>query len=262
MSINHNGGNPFGNFKSPSFQNVKSLKNNSIYNFNDAFSKTETILEKPDFRNTGNLLHNNVANDVQGEFINEYQINIDSRDRDINSYPNPFSFTVTFGGSTRQTLTNNDGYCPITYEGSAGPIILKDFKNVKFVYFNYILLPNMKKDEKDDTMDFSQFPYIIIRIQELTTTKTLSTSSAIGGNGYVFYPEQYVGGNYSMWLTYRGSKIFLNSELGNITKLSFSIHDPDGNVFYTCPKENFQCFISMTFGVFENEINTKIKYYK
>lgn len=265
--MNHNGGNFFGNFRSTSNQTLNSLQNNSVYKFDEAFKKSDTLIEKTDFNNSGGTLHDNLSNNLKGEYLNEYQINVDSNDRNRISYPNPFSFILTFGGTTRDTLTNKYGTDPITYEGTANPIILRQFKNVKYINFNYILLPMIstifKKNKNEDClMDFADYPYIVMRVDELTTSRTLSTNSIINGNGFVFYPEQYVGGDYLMWVAFKGQNTYQTSLLMNLTQMTISFYTPDGKKFVYDDIYNLRCFISMTLGVFETELNTTIKYYK
>ncbi len=167
------GGNPFGNFNAITTNN---MPNNNINNFNTAFAINQPFIEKMDFRNKNNLLQNNVNENTMLEQINEYYLNIDSIDRSIQAYPNPFNYTVTFGGigatkdkkmyqkrnfdingtmnenkfdilslNKNGELRDNSKLKPfqkgIMYEGTPGPIINRKFKNVKYLRIDYIILP-------------------------------------------------------------------------------------------------------------------------
>lgn len=67
------------------------------------------------------------------ERLNQYAINIDSSDRNIISYPNPFQFNLTFNG-------NKD---------NVQPIIQKKFKDIKYLKLETITLPDKYTLTKD-----------------------------------------------------------------------------------------------------------------
>ena len=149
------GGNPFGNFNPITTNNMP--LNNGLNNFNSAFQVNAPFIEKQDFRNKNTFLHNNINENLLLEQIIEYNLNIDSKDRSLTAYPNPFDFTVTFGGhgqviENKITLKKKSSDLgaineskfenkKITYEGTPGPIINKKFKNVKYLRIDYLILP-------------------------------------------------------------------------------------------------------------------------
>ena len=90
------GGNPFGEFNSIS---TNSMANQNINNFNTAFRSNGPVIEKQDYRNRNNLIHNNINENLLVEQIIEYTLNIDSMDRSLTAYPNPFNFSVTRANS-------------------------------------------------------------------------------------------------------------------------------------------------------------------
>ena len=89
--------NPFGLFQ----QDSKIHQNFS--NFNESFRQYDSIIERNSTKNTGySLLYQNIRDDIMNERVTEYKINIDSKDRDISVYPDPFDFfTYTFCSSTK-----------------------------------------------------------------------------------------------------------------------------------------------------------------
>lgn len=150
------GGNPFGNFAPITSNNIP--VNCGPNNFNNAFMTVTTpFIEKQDYRNKNNFLQNNVNENLLLEQIIEYYLNIDSIDRSLPAYPNPFRFTVTFGGygatidrktflkknvDTYGTQNESKKYTKsISYEGTPGPVINKKFKNVKYLRLDYVILP-------------------------------------------------------------------------------------------------------------------------
>lgn len=271
---------------------TNSQYNRNIYSFNNTYKPNNELIGKTDFKNYGNIIHNNIADNIFLERITEYQINIDSNDRKISQYPSPFKFAVTFGGSGGQTISNknynkNDGEY---FEGTPGPIIDRGFKNVKYVKLDYIMLPrfcklahNNGKYEIENAEEnyFSNHGYLILKINELSSGRILGTNSLISGDSFIIYPDKIMGTDFVMWSTSNGSRIYNNSTLGNIDKLTITIMTPSGqqlffsdsignnirydNVYKNCSRTSpifskLKCYISLLIGVVENEINTNTKY--
>lgn len=72
-----------------------------------------------------NLIQNNISKNVYAETLQEYSIIVDSSDRDINKYPNPFNYRVYFN----PTDTNVGAYIPMK------------FNNVKYIKLVTGILP-------------------------------------------------------------------------------------------------------------------------
>ena len=305
-------GNPFGNFNSITTNNMPS--NNGSHNFNSAFQINSPFIEKADFRNKNDLLHNNVNENLLLEQIVEYNLNIDSIDRSLVAYPNPFDFTVTFGGhgSVSETKTfikkkslnlgavNESKYenKKIVYEGTPGPIINKKFKNVKYLRLDYVILPktNIIKNNigsfsssdylstciSNDDMDklTYKYKYLILKINEIKTDNILGTNKNLESDIFILYPDKLMGKNHIMWLPTSGYRNYKNSNLENITKLTFEILTPKGEVLFIydengnsinpatvtdeiikqCIEENMQVSLSIVLKVVENELNTNTKF--
>lgn len=270
---------------------TNSQYNKNIYSLNDSYKQNNELIGKTDFKNYGHIIHNNIADNIFLERITEYQINIDSNDRKILVYPSPFKFVVSFGGSGGQVINNkhgknNDDY----FEGTPGPIIDRKFKNVKYVKLDYIMLPRFCKlshhndkyeIENLEGNNFSNYGYLILKINELSSGRILGTNTLISDDSFIIYPDKIMGPDFMMWSTSNGSRIFNNSSLGNIDKLTISILTPTGQQLYfydsmgnsiqfdkiykncssTSPIFNkLKCYASILIGVVENEINTNTKY--
>jgi hypothetical protein len=252
---------------------------NNIYNGNNyqsAFRANIPILHKLDYHNRDELLHNNIRDQVQIESIYNYHIHIDSNDRDIAIYPNPFSFTVQFGGvgpsvSKRKNKTE-------IFPGSPNPIIQKEFKNVKFVKINYVILPRYimyckESHEFSHTVNNSllKYKYLILKVPELSTNRMLSTNNIVGSDSFILYPDRTIGTN-DIWVTEVDTVQYNISALGSISRLHFELQTPKGQVLEitdVCGKkldklnldlDTKNMVISVTFGVMENELNTCVNY--
>lgn len=122
---------------------------NNIANFNDGFRQSNQIIEKVNNSNPGYVIHNNLHDNLLAEHIVEYHINIDSDDRKIEAYPNPFDYVVTFKSlgkttykpfkklSTRSKLYDET---EVEIPETPAPVISRTFKNVKYVKLDHVIL--------------------------------------------------------------------------------------------------------------------------
>lgn len=256
-------GNPFGNYN-PLSTNTQSNMNNlpSMTSFDKAFAQHDPIIERMNYTNQNNLIHNNVAPIVLDENIVEYRLFIDSVDRDIQTYPNPFNFTVHFNGLARggvrteiqkygKTVAVNE-YFP----GTPGPLINKEFKNVKYIRLESIVLPQFAKYTQSDQEHGKFIPdeehylpddrFIALVINELTD-ESLYLSTGDSGNNRIdhitknniippkpfeyIFPDNRLGRKYYTGKTYgSASRIYQKPLLGNIKKLTLQLYDSYGNL--------------------------------
>jgi len=309
-----NGGNPFGQFNSMTSNTAPNMRNNGFYNFNNGFTQpNHPFIEKPDFQNKNNILHNNLGDSLLAEHIVEYQIHIDSADRTLTAYSNPFKYNVAFGGAPgktkkvkkyrKKTDNGNDIYDyteDVYFEGTPKPLVSRKFDNVKYVKLDYVILPRTIILTKDSSNNYvlttstnetlSKYKYLIVKIKELGSGRIISTNNVIGDDCFIIYPDKTLGTDFVLWVTSYGSRVFTNSNLGNISKLSLSILDPSGNELGVVDSTNnstidmsvietgsdkyteaqlasltilndyLQSNLSFIFGVVENELNTNTKY--
>lgn len=281
---------------------VNNTNNNQHANFSNCFTPNHPLIDQYIAPNMNEVLHNNMpSGSILGENVSEYKVNIDSKDRDINVYPNPFSFTVTFGSVNRQIKqslewidVNNKalGKQKIVFNGSPNPCISREFKNVKFIKIDHLVLPKyttVMLDPTDNKFKFEQssilikYKYIIMKVKEflpssqlLGTNKLLEEGALItlhnGGN------DLFLVGNVHF------TKTFGYQMLGNLTKLTielftdtglpikFIVLDQNGDEIApdTDPSNSgnlnniynpiIQLFFNLHIGVIENYISTNTKY--
>lgn len=250
-------GSPFSRFN-PMSTNMQYNMNNmpNMSSFDAAFQQHDPMIEKINYMNQNHLLHNNVGDPVYAEDIIEYRINIDSLDRDIKVYPNPFDFIVRFdasaGGSVRTEIERRGKLIAIDdcFKGAPGPLINKNFRNVKFIKLDSVVLPQnwniVKCHDKGFIIDTSsRLPnerFIILSIDELDKCdRTYSTSD----NGLrvepksghfctppvpfsLIFPDTLIGTTYYTGIPFSGHRIFKNGQLGNISKLHIKFYDSFG----------------------------------
>jgi hypothetical protein len=191
------------------------------------------MINRVDFRNPGNLIHNNLGDNIQAERISEYTIWIDGNDRSKNIFKNPFCFITSFGGINTSTSKG-------TY-GTPGPFLQKKFKNVKYIKLNYAIIPRTNiidisgispnfeytLGNNDTNLDSDKF--LILRIKEIKNNKMLSTNDNVIDDCFILYPDRLMGTNHSMWIPTNDSRVYPNSSLFNLDRMTISIEDSGGN---------------------------------
>lgn len=140
--------NNYNNYKPQSQQQAK---NNSLYIVGNAYRNNEVLIEQPNFINPNTTLHNNLNSNLLSEHIVEYYLNIDSDDRKIDVYPDPFNYVVSLnpiGRSSGKNKFKNDRERgergerseKTEYAETPAPFIIRNFKNVKYVKLDRVIL--------------------------------------------------------------------------------------------------------------------------
>jgi len=231
-------------------------KHPSMSNFGKAFQQNQPMIESLDYSNQNDMLHNNIADNLLDEHVVEYRINIDSLDRDIRTYPNPFNFTVKFNppssGAVRTEVIKKGKLVPVTdyLEGPPRPHINKEFRNVKYIKLDNIILPQYSNIvEEDDEFKFDKDNFLVddryvsLVIEELDCNRVFCTSD--GGvrtdpdTGTMttpprpfahIFPDRLLGKYFYTGTPFYGSKIYKNSLLGNIRALTIQFYNSCGTL--------------------------------
>lgn len=285
--------NPFGNFK----QMTSQLQQNRILNnFNEAFSMNDPMIEKQNYGNMNNMYHNNVSNPINSEFTVNYMIDIDSKDRDITVYPDPFAYNVIFSPASRETTTRTEWIDPknkslgthvvtTTYNSQPRPYIGKVFRNVKYIRIDSVVLPKyygIVEDSgtwiMDTSKDLTKDRYIVMKIKNIDSKYNLSTNSVVETTGVKLIPDTIPPTSNFYYAIPTNSnniiKTFNSSALGNIDRLNFEFYDSCGNLLSFNNLDstqdttdvrnplniNLQHDMTLVFGVVENEIATNVSY--
>jgi len=227
----------------------------NLNKFPNAYKVNQPIIETIDYNNYNELIHNNVAQEVLDEHIVEYRINIDSSDRDIAVYPDPFCFKVKFNplsdSTVRTEIIKNGKNVPINQrmKGAPRPHINRDFKNVKYIKLDNIVLPQFSNIEQNEDGEYELVRdsfllddrYVALVIKELDCNRVYDTSDGsnrIDDNGNInvpprpfahIFPDKLLGRYYYVGTPYYGSKIYTNSLLGNINNLTIEFYDSCGS---------------------------------
>lgn len=224
--------------------------NNSGYNFNGMNmyklhnNPTNPIVGPVNYKNKNNLLHNNIKDSVLDEHVVEYKVHIDSIDRDIAAYTDPFHYTVQFNPSSNrsQNVKQPGGtYVKQYFKPLAKPHINKEFRNVKYIKIDNVCLPRYKIIKKDDGADtYSQFQtdsdesnlyddrFIELRIKELIDNKNFATNSHTQDSFGLVFPDKLVSSNYFIGAPFYMSRTYNTSQLGDLNRLTIDFYDSYG----------------------------------
>lgn len=191
-------------------------------NYSEAYAQNHTQIGKMDFKNKCNIMHNNIGDTIMTEKITEYNIHIDSSSRDMDYYTNPFSFTVAFGSEPH-------------------PRIDRKFMNVKYIKIHGVILPKTNVIEIGGTVENPTYElsdslnyltnnkFLVLKIKELKNNKIFSTNQFIGDDSIILYYDTDKGLYNTMWYPSVDSRVFPNSLLRNLNKLTIQITDDDGD---------------------------------
>lgn len=242
--------NNFTNFTNPSHYTVgkiNSRQNNS--NFSDAYNPSQTLIPQRDGKNYGFAVHNNLNDNIVSEAITEYTLYVDSADRDIEIYKNPFVFAVSLGGAgnnmiNRSKYVGNNGALQFQTTQCTGvppPRIDSDFKNVKYAKVKYLTLPRsivyQYIEDQSGNLIYSpvilggtilgNYRYLIMRIKEIANNNMYATNDNIKNDCFILYRDSnYIDAINDIWIATQPIKIFYDDDLRNLNKLTIEIFIP------------------------------------
>jgi hypothetical protein len=260
----------------------QNMRDMSQFNVQQNFKEVTPILQNQDFNYKHNTLYDNLNPNLLSESISEYRLNIDSYDRNIEIYPDPFDYKVSFGPVLNSTNPLIDDYVLNQQEAliystnptllvsyneklkrSYDPCITRDFKNVKFIRIDNLIMPRFHtlvinndwnyckkcKTEfiKDDFERLSDIilsgqryipdveacgvlftdRFIMLRIDELNNCHNLATNT-INSQAFTIFPDKYQGIMYWRGNPYYAMRSWSDDSLGNMSRLSFKFYNSWG----------------------------------
>jgi hypothetical protein len=217
----------------------------------------KTMFNNNNFVNKGDIMHNNLKDILLNEEIREFSVMIDSKDRNYQIYPDPYSYEVRFNPRPKYKEKVNGKL--VVHEEPA-PVINENFENVRYVKLDSIILPyfnkitktkNLKNTEDnysdDDSKENSSEGWVVN--SRRPTTDNLYTVLSIGNGGNnnyndnnyrstndvlsdsfaIIYYDSKINGSHYMGYTSNGIKIYPQDQLGKIDKMRINFLDPYGN---------------------------------
>lgn len=289
------------------YSNLPQDINNNFSPFNyKKNTKNVSLMQQNSSANYDEVLYNNMPQRLLDESVTDYKITIMSKDRDLDVYPNPYCFTVTFGSISSTTISQekwidvNDKslgkqIVKTTIPSSYAPSIDRSFHNVKYIKFDFIILPIFYRSIYDDAsgkymLDSASSlvqnnKYLLLKIKELMPSSTFLATNNMMNTHAIMFPRSQVSSTHYQYDIIWGKNYNL-SNLGNIQKLTFDIYDENGNqikfqVFNSAMEEEepdtdinnsgnlnnlhnelLQSTYMLSVGVIENNMQTFVKYEK
>ena len=124
---NYNNYKPLSTFDTPetNSSHLENLRNYSQFGIQKGFESNKPIMFMPDTKNKHETLYDNLNDNLLKESLKEYRLNIDSINRDVRIYPDPFNYIVTLGPVT------NSGIYDSVSKTSLKQDLKTDLKNQK-----------------------------------------------------------------------------------------------------------------------------------
>jgi len=209
-----------------------------------AFNPSEQMIPRMDYTNKGTIVDNNIGDDMHAENIVEYLLMINTYDRDLDIYPDPFHFNVIFNGASPVTETDTTPAGVITttrYTGAPNPRIQRIFNNVKYVRIDNAILPDTNVIKTDGAVPADQYKLstdaidqldaqkgLVLKIDELRTDRVLGTGSFLSCDSNILYIDNEMGTDNQYWKPTHGLRTYPTSKLLNLKKLTIKLYKGDG----------------------------------
>lgn len=187
----------------------------SMEDYDRAFRPGQEVIPPMDFANQRNMIHNNVAPNVLNEQVVEYTMVIDSSDRDIKFYPDPFNYKVLLNPlafqSSHKKMIDPNTKKEMTDEMTkpVRPFITADVTNVKYIRFNTAVLPRSRNLNLEsltsgdpDVFDakcgikLDNDRFTILEIPELRGPMKFATSQHVSESYALLYNENIMNPNF------------------------------------------------------------------
>lgn len=225
---------------------------------NYPFQDNSILQQRVDFSYKNNTLVHNLNDNLLKENINEYRLNIDSYDRDQTIFRDPFTFNITLAPLATRVkqqpvkeliplYSTNPKYIidenELVINKNKGSLT-KDFKNIKFIRLDALIMPRyntfilntewdltVTKDrfviDNDPAKSLFNDRYVQLQIKELKENNNYSTN-VITDNSFIVIPDKQWGELYYKGLPYYAIKLYQDSALGNLNKLTFDFYNSFG----------------------------------
>ena len=185
------------------------------------------------------IYNDNMISCNANEQIKEYSLLIDSKDRNYQVYPDPFSYTITIDpvASTKELIGNEY----VTFE-TPTPVILGSIINVKYIRLEEVILPMYNRIwdvRKKDGMFRKEVMTVKPLTENLYTVLTLgskfedenyrSTNDVLSKSFSTIYYDCNANATHYFGRISNGIKIYPPNGLIKLDKLNINFMDPYGN---------------------------------
>lgn len=230
----------------PQTQQMNMQQKLGMANFPQTFVTPTPLINRPDFTNRNEVLHNNVGERLLSEHIVEYKIHLYSGDRNRSRFPSPFKFKVPFG----YEMINRDG---ASFPFNSDMSIKQKFKYIKYITLDNIVLPRTIAIDVTHVADPNLYPtsseysssavasnsklttlsnrkYLILKVDELNSFKIMGTDNLLDQDTFPIYTKTILGMDGMLWEPIHNYRVvYQNSLLHNLSSLTLNLLDESGN---------------------------------
>lgn len=200
------------------------------------------MLSRQQYVNPNNILHNNMPENILNTQTFDNKIFIDSVLKDFSKHPEPYKFIVKFNGiqpTTEKIIVSIDDH-EFSYDkflkGDTTLVIHKEFKNVKYVNINALILPTHVDYETCQDGSYRKIgehigkknKYLIMKIEELNNGRSYSNMKNLGKDSFIMKLDDISGINNEFWIPIYGNVCYFDSRLETIDRLTVEICDERG----------------------------------
>lgn len=184
----------------------------------------DPIIERHNFQNDHHIIHDNLKDNLLTEYIKEYTIIIDSKNRDPVLYPSPYKYSV---------LVNQNN------SNDKGGIILKELNNVKYIKVDSVILPRKWKVENnafDNNTDILNDRYFILNLSNIIDNNIYSNNQQLTRNSVLLSRNKKDNENFFKLTPLNTSNEFeydINN-LGKINKFDIEFKNDDADNLNDC----------------------------
>lgn len=200
----------------------------------------QPILFSTNFAKQIPLLHENIPDNVLRPIIKEFTIVLDSIDRDVEKYPNPFEYTVNIGPLVQQRITEylRDSKGDVIRDGitgnflttdvivpTPGPIIKNQISWLKYIRVIQGILPRSHGAIELDKDRNTQ-----VHIKELTGQigpYKFSTNDELSDTAAILSDYNILNENFFLALN-AGSAVYYDETIRELKRLTISFKDSFG----------------------------------
>ena len=202
----------------------------SQHNFNGAYRNPTNLVPQLNTQNNGNLVHNNIKDNVLCENLEQYTLFIDGNDKDSSIFKNSFEFKVELGGrSDRHYVT-----------------LGHPLKNIKYIKLKNVIIPKydtIKIDatgnkifEYDTTTSIitDKFRFLVLEIEEINDINTFTSGTIYNNNSFILRYDKNMGTNHHLVIPIERDIIhYKDSSLSNLSRMTIKLCDDLGNILNT-----------------------------
>lgn len=228
-------------------------------NINNAFNQNQTLIERPDFTNRGGIIHNNMGDLLRDQKLVEYNVHINSKDRDTYINKSPFNFKIVFGESKSFKID-------------------KKLLNVKYITLDYVILPkNVAIDvsrinfgiiyptgseitpgispSSNNLTKLKSNYYLILKIEEIGSSRRMGTSPMIDSNTFILYHDKSMGLDGDLWRPIHGTIVYPSVQPLTLSQMSIKLYDFQENEIKIVDQNGNDIIKNNISGVGKNYLN-------